>query len=259
MLLVTATLLSQPLIARDRWKLVWHDEFDGVSLATDKWTYVVGGNGFGNDELEYYTDRRQNVYVQNGNLILNALKESYTGPDGVSREYTSGRIRTKGKFSQAYGRFEARVKIPRGQGIWPAFWMLGDNGERWPDCGEIDIMENIGREPDTIHGTVHGPGYSGSKGIGTPYKLPNGAAFSADFHIYAVEWTRQSIQWYVDDALYKTLTPADLPVGTRWVYDHPFFLILNVAVGGRWPGSPDQTTSFPQKMYVDYVRVYQAE
>ncbi len=248
-----------PVTARAGWKLVWHDEFDGSRPDPDKWTYEVGGNGFGNDELEYYTERPQNVYQQDGNLILNAIKEQYTGADGVSRAYTSGRIRTKGNFSRAYGRFEARIKIPYGQGIWPAFWMLGDNAAKWPACGEIDIMENIGREPDTVHGTIHGPGYSGSKAIGTPYKLPGGALFRADFHIYAVEWTPESIRWYVDDALYETVTPADLPAGTKWVYDHPFYLLLNLAVGGRWPGNPDATTSFPQKMYVDFVRVYEHE
>ncbi len=242
--------------ARAGWKLVWHDEFEGVRPDPGKWTYAVGGNGFGNDELEYYTDRPQNVYEQDGNLVLNAIEEQYTGADGVSRAYTSGRIRTKGKFSQTYGRFEARIKIPYGQGIWPAFWMLGDDGAKWPDCGEIDIMENIGREPGTVHGTIHGPGYSGARGISTPYKLPGGESFSAGFHVYAIEWRPESIQWYVDDALYRTVTPADLPAGAKWVYNHPFYLLLNLAVGGRWPGNPDATTSFPQKMYVDYVRVY---
>jgi len=241
------------------WKLLWHDEFDGSTLDATKWSFVAGGNGFGNGELEYYTARQKNVHLENGMLVIQAVKESYTGADGVQRGYTSGRIHTQGKFSQCYGRFEARIKIPAGQGIWPAFWMMGDTSANWPDRGEIDIMENIGKEPGTVHGTIHGPGYSGSKGIGSPFTLPAGRRFSDDFHIYAVEWEPNSIRWYVDDNLYKTATPGDLPPGTHWVYDHPFYLLLNLAVGGNWPGKPDDTTAFPQSMYIDYVRVYGRE
>ena len=142
--------------------------------------------------------------------------------------------------------------------IWPAFWMLGNNIQTagWPTCGEIDIMENIGREPAIVHGTIHGPGYSGADGIGSQYGLTTGA-FSDAFHVFAVEWEPNQIRWYVDGNLYQTRTPADLPAGTQWVFDHPFFIILNEAVGGYWPGDPDATTVFPQKMTVDYVRVYQ--
>jgi beta-glucanase (GH16 family) len=139
--------------------------------------------------------------------------------------------------------------------MWPAFWMLGDGNTKWPDRGEIDIMENIGREPATVHGTIHGPGYSGSQGIGKPFSLPRGSFFD-DFHVFAIEWEPNVIRWYVDDRLYNVLTPAALPAGARWVYDHPFYLLLNLAVGGKWPGNPDQTTTFPQSMYVDYVRVW---
>src|ERR1017187_7491269 len=158
------------------------------------------------------------------------------------------------------GRVEARIRIPYGQGIWPAFWMLGADVKRkgWPACGEIDIMENIGREPDTVHGTVHGPRYSGANGIGKPFQIAAGR-FTDDYHIYAVEWTPERIDFLVDGQSYHTVAPASLPAGTKWVYDHPFFLILNVAVGGGWPHNPDETSVFPQTMLVDYVRVYRRE
>jgi beta-glucanase (GH16 family) len=244
------------------WTLVWSDEFDGPSGAlvdASKWVFDLGGHGWGNQELEYYTDRPRNVSLNGeGALAIQALRETYKGSDGVTRDYTSARIKTQGTFELAYGRFEARIKIPRGQGLWPAFWMLGAdiNNVGWPTCGEIDIMENIGREPSMVHGTIHGPGYSGGNGIGAHFSLPGGARFADDFHVFAVEWEPTAIRFYVDASLYATRTPADLPGGQRWVYDHPFFLLLNVAVGGSWPGSPDATTVFPQTMLVDYVRVY---
>ncbi|HEX6823024.1 MAG TPA: glycoside hydrolase family 16 protein [Candidatus Sulfotelmatobacter sp.] len=244
-----------------RWTLVWSDEFNGPNgspVDSSKWLLESGGNGWGNQELEYYTSRPQNAFQQDGNLVIKVLEEKYTGPDGVTRDYTSARLKTQGKFSQKYGRFEARIKIPYGQGIWPAFWMLGDDIEKkgWPKCGEIDIMENIGKEPSTVHGTIHGPGYSGSKGIGGPFELPPGHRFADDFHVFAVEWEPKAIRFYVDDHLYITRTPADLPQGAKWVYKHPFFILLNVAVGGGWPGNPDASTVFPQTMLVDYVRVF---
>jgi len=243
------------------WTLVWSDEFNGANgsvVDASKWVSETGGGGWGNDELEYYTNRPLNAHQQDGNLLIKVLQEKYTGSDGVTRNYTSARLKTLGKFTQAYGRFEARIKIPRGQGIWPAFWMLGDNIDKpgWPDCGEIDIMENIGKEPALVHGTIHGPGYSGAGGIGAPYALPNKQPFADDFHVYAVEWEPTAIRFYVDKDLYATRVPADLPKGAKWVYDHPFFLLLNVAVGGGWPGSPDATSVYPQEMLVDYVRVY---
>jgi beta-glucanase (GH16 family) len=217
----------------------------------------TGGGGWGNNELESYTNRAQNVHVQDGNLVISAKKESYKGADGIMRQYTSARLKTLGLFEQRYGRFEARIRIPRGQGIWPAFWMLGNNigTVDWPGCGEIDIMENIGKEPDKMHGTIHGPGYSGSEGLGGTYTLPSGK-FADNFHIFAVEWEPSAIRFYVDGNLYETRTPADLPTGKTWVFDHPFFILLNVAVGGGWPGNPDRTTVFPQRMLVDYVKVY---
>ncbi|MGZ4789316.1 MAG: glycoside hydrolase family 16 protein [Terriglobales bacterium] len=244
------------------WKLVWSDEFNGpngTAVDGSKWVSETGGGGWGNHELESYTTRPENASQQDGNLVIKALREKYTGADGIAREYTSARLKTQGKFSQTYGRFEARIKIPRGQGIWPAFWMLGNDIDKpgWPDCGEIDIMENIGKEPTLVHGTIHGPGYSGANGIGGPYRLPGNPRFADDFHVFAVEWEPKAIRFYVDDHLYETRTPADLPQGTKWVYDHPFFVILNVAVGGDWPGNPDETSVFPQTMLIDYVRVYQ--
>jgi beta-glucanase (GH16 family) len=195
--------------------------------------------------------------VQNGNLVITARKKTYKGADGITWQYTSARLKTLGLFEQKYGRFEARIKIPRGQGMWPAFWMLGNNigTVDWPDCGEIDIMENIGKEPNKVYGTIHGPGYWGADGLGASYTLPSGK-FADDFHTFAVEWEPSAIRFYIDGHLYETRTPADLPAGKSWVFDHPFFILLNVAVGGDWPGNPDRTMIFPQRMLVDYVKVY---
>ena len=244
------------------WSLVWSDEFDGsngAAIDSGKWTPEVGGGGWGNNELEYYTNRVNNAYQSGGSLVIKAIKETYTGSDNVTRDYTSARLVTKNKFSATYGRFEARIRLPYGQGIWPAFWMLGSNIDSagWPTCGEVDIIENIGREPSIIHGTIHGPGYSGGNGIGSSYSLSNNQRFADSFHTFAVEWEPNVVRFYCDGILYQTRTPADLPAGKTWVYDHPFFIILNVAVGGYWPGNPDGTTVFPQTMLVDYVRVYQ--
>lgn len=245
---------------KSSWTLAWSDEFNGADGSlpdTSKWSIETGGNGWGNQELEYYTGRPKNIDVEHGHLVITARREDYTGKDGVSRHFTSARIKTQGRFAQVYGRFEARIRIPYGQGIWPAFWMLGNDIDQvgWPSCGEIDIMENIGREPSTVHGTVHGPGYSGDKGIGARFTLP-GIRFADQYHLFAVEWEPNVIRFYVDKHLYATRTPAELPKGTRWVFSQPFFLILNVAVGGDWPGNPDSSATFPQRMLVDYVRVY---
>lgn len=232
----------------------WSDEFDGPANAlpdSAKWTYDLGNNGgWGNQELESYTNLPQNVHLDgSGHLIIHVDKAGST--------YTSARIKTQGLFSAQYGRVEARIRLPFGQGIWPAFWMLGANfpATPWPQCGEIDIMENVGREPSTIHGSVHGPGYSGGSSVTALYTLPGAARFGDDFHVFAIQWSPQTITFSVDGAAYKTVTPASLPSGTSWVFDKPFFLILNVAVGGTFPGSPDATTPFPQEMVVDYVRI----
>ncbi len=253
--------VSSAAPAQQSWTLVWSDEFNRPSSSspdTAKWTFDLGGNGWGNNELETYTSRTENAYLQDGVLVIEARQEDFTGADGVARHYTSARLKTLGHFAQTYGRFEARLKLPAGQGLWPAFWMMGiDAGEvGWPQCGEIDIMENIGREPSLVHATIHGPGYSDGGGIESTYALPGGQRFADDFHVFAVEWERDVIRFYVDDHLYATCTPAELPAGTTWVFNRPFFLIMNVAVGGGWPGNPDSTTAFPQQMLVDYVRVY---
>lgn len=240
-----------PEWAREGWELVWQDEFDEDAVSRDNWTFDLGrgSGGWGNHELQWYTERPENVRTEDGLLIIEAREEEF-----IRSDFTSARMKTEGLFSWTYGRFEARIQIPTGQGIWPAFWLLGAEGGTWPNNGEIDIMENIGREPHTVYGTVHGPGYSGSNGVGRPY-TQTAVPFADDFHIYAVEWEPQEIRWYVDNNLTHTITPDDLP--GEWVYDHPFFIIMNVAVGGDWPGSPDDTTIFPQRMVVDYVRVYQ--
>jgi beta-glucanase (GH16 family) len=240
--------------------LAWSDEFNGSTGSVPdaaKWAFETGGDGHGNQELETYTSRPVNAQQSDGKLVITARKESFTGADGIARPYTSARIRTKGLFSQAYGRFEASIKLPLGKGIWPAFWLLGDDIDTvgWPKCGEIDIFENIG-EPSTIYSTLHGPGYSGAHGISAKFALPAGEAVNTGFHLYAVEWAPKDIKFFLDDKLIAERTPADLPAGTMWVYDHPFFILLNVAVGGSWPGNPDETTTFPQRMLVDYVRVY---
>jgi beta-glucanase (GH16 family) len=249
------------------WTLTWSDEFDGPNGSppdTKTWIRESGGNGWGNNELEYYTTRLENSRLENGKLVIEARSERFTGPDGVARDYTSARLKTKGLFSQRYGRFEARIQIPFGQGVWPAFWMLGDDisSVHWPTCGEIDIMENIGREPASVHGSMHGPGYSGEHPLTAAYTLPSEKKsspprFADDFHVFAVEWEPERVRFYVDGHLYSTQTKADLPAATRWVFDHPFFILLNVAIGGNWPGSPDASTTFPQRMLVDYVRVYE--
>jgi beta-glucanase (GH16 family) len=240
--------------------LSWNDEFGGSNGSlpeSSKWIMETGGNGWGNNELETYTNRTQNAHQQDGNLVITASKETYTGSDGIARQYTSARIKTAGLFAQKYGRFEARIQITQGQGLWPAFWMLGNNIDTvgWPMCGEIDVMENIGKEPAIVHGSMHGPGYNGGNGLTAPDTLPSGK-FADAFHIFAVEWEPNVVRFYVDGNLYETRTPADLPPGKTWVFDHPFFILLNVAVGGDWPGSPDVSTVFPQNMLVDYVRVY---
>lgn len=242
------------------WQLTWSDEFnaaDGSLPDPSHWTLETGGDGWGNEEWEYYTARPKNAHIQDGSLLITAFREIYMGPDGVTRHYTSARLKTQNHFVQAYGRFEARIRIPFGQGMWPAFWMMGENIEQagWPTGGEIDIMENMGKEPARILGTIHGPGYSGAQGISGDLTLPSGR-FADDYHVFAVEWEPNVIRFYVDQDLYATRTPADLPPGTKWVYDHPFFILLNLAVGGNFGGNPDQTTTFPQTMAVDYVRVY---
>jgi beta-glucanase (GH16 family) len=249
---VPTAALSQELPG---WTLVWQDEFtqaDGTQPNPANWTFENLPPGSVNDELQYYTSRTNNARIENNQLVIEAHEESYLGAD-----YTSARLITKDKQEFTYGRMEARIKIPYGQGMWPAFWMLGDDifTTGWPGCGELDIMENVGFEPRTVHGSLHGPGYSGANSVSGGYTAP--ADLSGDYHIYAVEWETNSIRFYLDDINYFTATPASMSPDP-WVFDHDFFFILNVAVGGVWPGSPDHTTVFPQQMLVDYVRVYTA-
>ncbi|MGA4843647.1 glycoside hydrolase family 16 protein [Streptomyces sp. G45] len=237
------------------------DDFDGpAGSAVDgaKWQTETGDN-VSNHERQYYTPGTRNAALDGrGNLVITARKENPADyPCWYGRcEYTSARLNTAGRFTRTYGHVEARIKVPRGQGMWPAFWMLGADigGVGWPDCGEIDVMENVGFEPGTVHGTLHGPGYSGSGGIGAGYTLPGGEAFADAFHTFAVDWSPNKVTWSVDGHVYQTRTPADLG-GRKWVFDKPFFLILNLAVGGYWPGDPDGSTAFPQRLTVDYVRV----
>ncbi|MFB7788260.1 ricin-type beta-trefoil lectin domain protein [Streptomyces vinaceus] len=237
------------------------DEFDGpagAAVDSAKWQTETGDN-VNNHERQYYTAGNRNAALDGqGHLVITARRENpanYTCWYGRC-EYTSARLNTAGRFTQAYGHVEARLKVPRGQGMWPAFWMLGnDIGQvGWPNSGEIDIMENVGFEPSTIHGTLHGPGYSGSGGIGATYTLPGGQAFADAFHTFAVDWAPDSISWSVDGTVYQRRTPADLG-GRTWAFNKPFFLILNLAVGGYWPGDPDGSTAFPQQLVVDHVRV----
>lgn len=240
------------------WELLWADEFDGdanTPIDGASWTCEVGDHGWGNNELQLYTTELENVAMDGaGNLAIHALQDG----NEVGTGYTSARCITQDKVEFTYGRVEARIRIPYGQGIWPAFWMLGADFPEvgWPNSGEIDILENIGVEPQIVHGTVHGPGYSGASGIGNSFSLDED--FSDDYHIYAIDWDPNVIRWYVDGELFGTVSIGNIG-NSEWVYDHDFFLITNIAVGGNWPGYPDETTEFPQNMLIDYIRVYQLE
>ncbi len=239
-----------PASAQQGWELVWADEFATDKLDMQSWKIETGGDGWGNHELENYTARKENIRLENGMLVIEARKEKFAGND-----YTSARIKTADLREFTYGRFEARIKIPAGQGVWPAFWMLGNDASAlgWPERGEIDIMENIGKEAATTYGTLHGPGYYGATGFGSSKKLTQGK-LADDFHVYSVEWDAEQIRWYLDGNLYHQASPNVVP--GKWVFNHGFFIILNLAIGGDWPGKPDESTQFPQQMLVDYVRVY---
>ena len=241
-------------------RLVFADEFDdpaGTPPSAARWTAETGPAQ--NNELQYYTPNRNAATDGAGNLVIEARREVTAGsscPGGPCR-YTSGRINTAGKFTFTYGRVEARIRVSGTQGLWPAFWLLGANFPQvgWPASGEIDVMEHIGKVPDTTYSTVHGPGYYGGGGIGGPYTI--GADFAAGFHTFGLEWDAGRLTFLVDGTAFRTLTRAQVETRGPWVFDHPFFLILNNAVGGDWPGPPDGSTVLPQRMLVDYVRVYQ--
>jgi beta-glucanase (GH16 family) len=242
------------------WKLAWSDEFDGPpgdAPNPSNWVADIGTGvgGWGNGQWEY--DRAENATLDgDGHLVITSRLETFEG-----KPYTSARLKTKGLHAQAYGKFEARIKLARGQGLWPAFWMLGDDLDSagWPTCGEIDIMESKGLEPQRVTGTVHGPGYAGGQAITASHDLPGGATFDQDFHVFGLEWTPDYIAWQLDGVTWQVVVPAELPKGTRWVFDHPSFLLLNVAVGGSYVGNPDPNAFPPEglKTVIDYVRVYE--
>lgn len=258
---------SNPLPNRGFDNLVWADEFNGTTgdqPNPDNWNFETGtgDNGWGNQELQYYTDRTENAALDGkGNLVITARQESFQGSG-----YTSARINTRDKHEFQYGRIEARIQTPFSQGLWPAFWMLGydisggpntdEDTVVWPAAGEIDMMELRGQEPSKIAGSIHGPGYSAGEAISESFELLDGR-FDTEFHVFAVEWGPDFIDFYVDDRLYSQLTPESIPAGSEWVFDKDFFIILNVAVGGTYVGAPSSNSRFPQTMLVDYVRVYQ--
>lgn len=252
------TPIPVPVDSREGWELVWSDEFDGDTINPSNWTYDIGGWGWGNGEAQYYTDRPENARVENGLLVIEARQEKFD-----EKYYTSARLITQGLQSFQYGRIEARIKVPPGAGLWPAFWLLGSNFSRnpddpfdsnWPHVGEVDIMEYVGREPDLVMGTAHGPGYSGAGGLGRWNRQEYDIA--DDFHTYAVEWDETGISWYYDGEHYYTLT-SEIVGDREWVFDNEFFLLLNLAIGGQFGGTIGLDTEFPANLYVDYVRVYQ--
>jgi beta-glucanase (GH16 family) len=244
-------------------KLIWWDEFNGPAGASpdpSKWSFDTGGGGWGNEELESYTARPANAELDGeGHLVITARAEKYTGSDGITRSYTSARLQTLNTFQLQYGLIQARIKLPAGQGLVTQFWMLGseayESAEAWPGCGEIDTMEVLGSEPNVVNGTLHAPwpwapdGVEGTAKSTTP--------LSEGFHIYGVQWQPENITFLLDGRVYKTITPADLPAGAAWPFKHPFFLLLDLAVGGVWPASPNASTQFPARMLVDWVHVWQ--
>ena len=241
----------------ERLRLAWSDEFDGPAGTPPdpaSWTHQLGDGsahgipGWGNGELQLYTDSTESAALDGeGSLVITA-RESGSG-------FTSARLVTRGKFEFVYGRIEARIRVPRGRGVWPAFWALGTDIDlvSWPDCGEIDVMEHVGREPRRVYGTIHGPGYSGAAGFGHVLDLP--ADVADDFHVFAVDWEPERLRWSLDGVPYHEAGPRDV-APAAWVFEHPFYLLLNVAVGGDFGGAVGEATTWPQAMTVDYVRVY---
>ncbi|MFJ9037204.1 family 16 glycosylhydrolase [Streptomyces sp. NPDC102406] len=244
------------------WRLTWSDEFSGAKGTPPdprSWVHDLGGEPqWGNDEWQYYTDREANAAADGkGRLVITARRETLPGMDDCpvgTCDITSARLTTKGTFDQTYGRFEARIKVPDGGATLPAFWMMGadDDTTSWPGNGEIDVMEVVGDEPGTVYGTVHGPGY-GDEGVGGSHVLPNGEHLARTFHTYGVEWTEDQVTWTLDGRTYHVERRS---ADHRWVFDHDFYLLLDLAVGGVWPGPVTEDTSLPTSMLVDWVRVY---
>ncbi|HVU23771.1 MAG TPA: family 16 glycosylhydrolase [Opitutus sp.] len=260
--LVLLLLCSAGTLFAAQGKLVWSDEFnqaDNSAPDPAKWTYDLGAGGWGNNELETYTSSRDNSFITSDPAATDGKALAIRAIKTNSGGYTSARLKTQGLYSAHYGRIEARLKTTNGQGLWPAFWMLGDNiaTAGWPECGEIDIMEIINANPTTLYGTLHGPSNAGNFSIGDSHTLPGGATYDTAYHVFAIDWSPNQIVWSVDDIVYHSLTASSMPAGARWVFNNAgFFLLLNLAVGGNWPGSPNGTTTFPQALTVDYVRVY---
>ncbi|MDQ2720931.1 MAG: glycoside hydrolase family 16 protein [Bacteroidota bacterium] len=232
--------------------LKWSDEFNGKTLDPSSWGFDTGGGGWGNNELENYTSSSKNLFVTKGGYLVMEARSETLG----SENYTSAKIESKGKREFTYGRIDIRAILPKGKGIWPALWLLGSNisNTPWPACGEIDMMELLGHEPNKVYGTMHWSDGGNDTHIGKDYVLAY-EDFSQKFHVFSIVWNNSKIEWYVDNNKYFTGNKSD--VNGNYPFDNPFFFILNVAVGGNWPGNPDGTTVFPQRMIVDYVRVYQ--
>jgi beta-glucanase (GH16 family) len=236
------------------WTLAWSDEFDGPPGPPDpgRWSFEIGGDGWGNGELEFHT--ADNAALDGaGHLVITARRQVMG-----ARAFTSARLSTRGKLEQRYGRIEARLRLPAGKGLWPAFWMLGSDLDQagWPGCGEIDVVEARGAQPWRVSSALHGPGYSAGNALIAPFETPDHSPLTADFHLYAVEWSPGEIHFSVDGQRYHSERASRLAAGSRWVFDHPFFVILDLAVGGNFGGPPDDTTPFPAELVADHVRVY---
>lgn len=241
--------------------LIWSENFNGPAGSgpnSRRWNFDIGGGGWGNNELEYYTARRANAKLDGrGHLVITARAEPYTGGDGVTRSYTSARLQTLHKFEFQYGLVEARIKVPVGVGLRPAFWMLGAEAYEphgWPGSGEIDAMEVLGGQPSVVKGTLHGPWPSAPHGVGST--LSSSASLAAGYHIYGVEWTPEKVSFMLDGVVYETVTPSDLQPGAAWPFQHPYFLLLSLGIGGNATGTPNPA-AFPVRMLVDWVRVWQ--
>ncbi len=252
------TPVTEPPVDEDGYVLIWQDEFDSTQIDRKKWDFQFGTGteyglyAWGNNELQFYTNRSENIYLENGYLVIEARKEDFQG-----QSYTSARILTKGLESWTYGKFEASIKLPKTKGIWPAFWMLPEENAYggWPASGEIDIMELLGHIPQTAYGTVHFGNSVSDRNYITGENTLQSGTFADDFHLFTVEWEADQIRWKIDGEQYHVVSKSQVSP-YNWPFDQPFYLLLNVAVGGNWPGNPDQTTLFPQRMVVDYVRVY---